>query len=240
MNSKFITRSEDPAINADKNSGAVIIGAFASGNHMQIDGDTIITADGGGTGKTLGIQPEEGNVGIGTNSADDSAILELVSTTQGFLMPRMTTAQILAIANPVEALKVYNLDDGYEYFYDRIRAEWLSVNTQTFQWGRNGANDGVNLHYNNMVDGTNGPLMPKDGTIIGITARQDGGNPFKTYQFEVNAANVLAFNLVASVFNDQTVDVDFSANDYLGVFAVSAGFPAADSAIVATTRWRLQ
>jgi hypothetical protein len=90
-----------------------------------------------------------------------------------------------------------------------------------------------------MVDGTNGPLMPKNGTVIAVTARQDGGNATKTYNLEVNAVNALAFQLVASEFNDQNVDVDFQANDYLGIFAIAAGAPATDSAITVTTRWRL-
>lgn len=47
-------------------------------------------------------------VGIGTNDIDDSAIVELKSTTQGFLMPRMTIAQKRAISNPTDGLMVYS------------------------------------------------------------------------------------------------------------------------------------
>jgi hypothetical protein len=50
-----------------------------------------------------------GRVAIGTNAtAVASAALEIVSTTQGFLPPRMTTAQITAIASPANGLMVYN------------------------------------------------------------------------------------------------------------------------------------
>jgi hypothetical protein len=49
-------------------------------------------------------------VGIGTTTPDASAILEIESTTKGFLPPRMTLAQINAIATPVEGLMVYCLD----------------------------------------------------------------------------------------------------------------------------------
>jgi uncharacterized protein (TIGR02145 family) len=52
-------------------------------------------------------------VGINNdNSApDNSAMLEVKSTTKGFLPPRMTTAQRNAITSPAEGLVIYNTDD---------------------------------------------------------------------------------------------------------------------------------
>lgn len=52
--------------------------------------------------------PDEGSVGIGTTSPATSAILDLTSTTQGFLPPRMTTAQRNAIAVPVPGMIIFN------------------------------------------------------------------------------------------------------------------------------------
>jgi uncharacterized protein (TIGR02145 family) len=49
-----------------------------------------------------------GSVGIGTATPAASAVLEVSSNTQGLIVPRMTTVQINAIANPVEGLLVYN------------------------------------------------------------------------------------------------------------------------------------
>jgi hypothetical protein len=43
-----------------------------------------------------------------TTSVDASAVLQADSTTQGFLPPRMTTAQINAIVSPAEGLVAYN------------------------------------------------------------------------------------------------------------------------------------
>ena len=51
-----------------------------------------------------------GNVGIGTASPVASAIVEMESTTQGLLLPRMTELQMQAIATPAVALMVYCLD----------------------------------------------------------------------------------------------------------------------------------
>ena len=49
-------------------------------------------------------------VGIGTNSPNASAQLDISSTSKGLLLPRLTTAQINAIANPEPGLLVFNTD----------------------------------------------------------------------------------------------------------------------------------
>lgn len=63
-------------------------------------------------------------VGIGTATPDASAALEIESTTKGFLLPRMTNAQRLVIANPAAGLQVFvtDLDGGRFMFYDGT--EW--------------------------------------------------------------------------------------------------------------------
>jgi hypothetical protein len=47
--------------------------------------------------------------GIGTTTPDDSAILDVSSSTKGFLFPRMTTIERDAIVNPATGLTVFNL-----------------------------------------------------------------------------------------------------------------------------------
>jgi hypothetical protein len=49
-----------------------------------------------------------GQVLIGTTSGNASAKLQIDSTTQGFLPPRMTTTQRDAIAVPATGLIIYN------------------------------------------------------------------------------------------------------------------------------------
>ncbi len=51
-----------------------------------------------------------GNVGIGTASPVASAKLDITSTTQGFLPPRMTATQRAAITSPAVGLVVYQSD----------------------------------------------------------------------------------------------------------------------------------
>ena len=51
-----------------------------------------------------------GNVGIGTTSPSKSALLDLTSTTKGFLPPRMTATQASAVTSPAEGLILYVTD----------------------------------------------------------------------------------------------------------------------------------
>ncbi len=66
----------------------------------------------------------QNNVGIGTTAPDASSILDLTSATQGFLAPRMSTAQRLAIAAPAPGLLVYDTSLGCYYYYNGV---WNSL-----------------------------------------------------------------------------------------------------------------
>lgn len=59
-----------------------------------------------------------GSVGISTSTPDASALLDVTSTTKGFLPPRMTTTQINAITSPAAGLVVYNTTLTVLCFYD--------------------------------------------------------------------------------------------------------------------------
>jgi hypothetical protein len=49
-----------------------------------------------------------GKIGVGTNAPSASAKMQIDSTTEGFLPPRMTTTQKNAIASPAVGLVVYD------------------------------------------------------------------------------------------------------------------------------------
>jgi len=57
-------------------------------------------------------------VGVGTETPAATAILEILSTTQGFLPPRMTTTQRSAITSPATGLLVYNTTTKSLEMYD--------------------------------------------------------------------------------------------------------------------------
>ncbi len=67
------------------------------------------------------------NVGIGTNTPDASAILELLSSNKGLLVPRMNTAGMNAIASPENSLLIYNTDSMCYFFYRQPTTSWVSM-----------------------------------------------------------------------------------------------------------------
>jgi hypothetical protein len=79
-----------------------------------------------GLGYPIAINPLGGNVLIGTTTDIASSILTLASTTKGFLPPRMTNAQRLAIATPAVGLIVY-CTDVVEGLYINKSTGWTFV-----------------------------------------------------------------------------------------------------------------
>jgi uncharacterized protein (TIGR02145 family) len=65
----------------------------------------------------LGLSTTYAQVGIGTATPNASAMLDVESTTKGFLPPRMTTAQRDAISNPAEGLTIYNTSTNCLQWY---------------------------------------------------------------------------------------------------------------------------
>src|SRR5687767_863719 len=57
-------------------------------------------------------------VGIGTTTPNPSSKLEVSSTTQGLLIPRVTTTQRNAISNPATGLMVFDTDKRTVYLFD--------------------------------------------------------------------------------------------------------------------------
>jgi hypothetical protein len=66
-----------------------------------------------------------GNVGINTATPSASALLDVQSTTKGFLPPRMTTTQKNAIASPAAGLVIY--DTTLNKLCVRVAAAWQTV-----------------------------------------------------------------------------------------------------------------
>ena len=64
-------------------------------------------------------------VGIGTASPNNSALLDLNSTTKGLLMPRLTTSQMFAIQSPAAGLLIYNT--SYNQLYQYNGSNWLPI-----------------------------------------------------------------------------------------------------------------
>jgi|GEM_PF-1143754 len=70
----------------------------------------------------------QAQVGIGTTTPNASAALDVQSTTRGVLLPRMTSAQRIAIATPADGLIVYQTD-AVAGLWMRISGAWIRLTT---------------------------------------------------------------------------------------------------------------
>jgi hypothetical protein len=71
------------------------------------------------------------NVGISTDGSapDNSAMLDVKSTSKGILIPRMSQAERLAIPNPAIGLMLYQTDEAAGFYYNKGPAtNWDYVN----------------------------------------------------------------------------------------------------------------
>jgi len=92
-----------------------------SGNLMRFNGGDFAAAGG-----EFYVDNANNNVGIGNTTPEVSAKLEVNSTTQGFLFPRMTSAQRIAINSPATGLMVYQTDNR-EGVYIYKSFGWVQV-----------------------------------------------------------------------------------------------------------------
>ena len=58
---------------------------------------------------------------------DPSAILDVKSNYKGFLLPRLSVAEIASISNPADGLQVYNTTDGELYIYVALLGSWKQL-----------------------------------------------------------------------------------------------------------------
>jgi hypothetical protein len=67
------------------------------------------------------------NVGIGTTTPNSTAKLDITANDKGVLVPRLTTAQRLAIPGPANGLLVYDTNFNCFYFYSTASSAWTSL-----------------------------------------------------------------------------------------------------------------
>ncbi|MFI5172704.1 MAG: hypothetical protein ACHQFW_09945 [Chitinophagales bacterium] len=115
--------------------------------------------------------PGSGSVGIGTLSPNASSALEIVSTSQGVLVPRMTKSQRDAILTPATGLLIYqtNSTPGF-YFFNG--STWAAVTAK-----------GANTSLSNLAAATsvNQNLTPNANNTIDL-----GSSSFNWNELYVN------------------------------------------------------
>jgi hypothetical protein len=124
------------------------------------------------------------NIGINATGATPhpSAMLDVNSTTKGMLIPRLTSAQRVAIASPATGLFVYDTDNNSFWVYNGATLGWAQLN----YWTNTSFNstDVYNTNTGNVGIGTNSPftkLNIKTATNAYGVTQTDGTITVGTY-----------------------------------------------------------
>lgn len=102
---------------------------------------------------------------------DNSAMLDITSTTKGMLIPRMTTAERTAITTPATGLLVY--DNTLSLFYFYTGSAWAPIATSGSDWSING-NSGTTSGTNFIGTTNNTSLDIRTNNIIHTRIRITG------------------------------------------------------------------
>ncbi len=147
------------------------------------------------------------SVGIGTTDPNDSAILDLASTTQGLLAPRMSETERDAIGTPATGLLVYNTDTNAFNFYDGSA------------WGAIGGGAGLVLFNENYVDATSLVATGPNAMAIGGYSVGAGYDTSTTGSFGNDS---IAIGLNARANADRAIAISTGGDDSAGQ-AVASG-----------------
>ena len=151
---------------------------------------------------------ERGNLLVGTSTDDTSSLVNIVSTTKGFLQPRMSSIQRDAITTPATGLQLFNTTDSANYVYRGTGGGWQKI--------ANEISGSATLDFPSTNNGNKSDL-----TINGITGAEEGDVVALGIQNSVNL-NHSCFTAWVSAAN--TVTVRFSNYGTGSLDPVSATF----------------
>jgi len=142
----------------------------------------------------------QNNVGIGTTSPSACALLDLTSTNKGFLFPRMTYSQRIAIGSLTPGLLVYQtnavgLFQSGIYFYDGTQWKRIARSDEITGGGSSGWTISGDDQYSNLAGnvgiGTSDPTAKLHlvGNLLQVSGTYTMNNASGILQFQNNAVN---------------------------------------------------
>ncbi len=138
---------------------ASLINATAIGNKAIVSQSNAIVLGNGSA-----------NIGVGTSTPNKTAVLDLTSTTQGLLIPRMTTTQRKAISSPATGLEIYDNTLNQLYVYNGT--SWAPFSGITYTAG-----GGVSIYGTTISADSNSAVWNAnklEGTALSSTTPTSG------------------------------------------------------------------
>ena len=188
----------------------------------------------------------QAQVGVGTATPEQSAVLDVSSSALGFLVPRMTLAQRNAIVSPATGLIIFQTDNTPGLYYNSgtpSAPAWATVGSNAAQWLTNG----TSLYYNggNIGIGTSTPtaklqVAGGDANINGLTVGKGTGgiatnsaygyqaiksnttgNQNAAFGYQALAANTIGSWNAAFGFSSLNKNISGNSNTAFGFWALS-------------------
>ena len=109
-------------VNIDRSAihyGGLVINEDGLDQDTRIEGSTLPSL--------FHVDAGNDNIGINNATPNISSIVDIVSTTEGILIPRMTTAQRDAISSPAQGLLIYDTDS--DKFSQSNSTTWTDIAT---------------------------------------------------------------------------------------------------------------
>jgi len=168
--------------------------------------------------------PSTGSAGIGTLTPHASSALEINSTTQGFLISRMTLAQRDAIISPATGLMIYqtNSAPGF-YFYNGTA--WAAVTTKNKGWSLTG-NSGTTPATNFIGTTDAAPLLFKVNNSKAGYIDYDAGKANTDFGYQTLYSNATGFNNTANGYKSlysNTTGFNNTTNGYKSLYFNTTG-----------------
>jgi hypothetical protein len=171
----------------------------------------------------------QNNIGIGTITPNAKSLLDLSANDKGFLVPRLTSAERIAInptGNVDAALLVYDTNDNLFYFWNS--AQWIAfpqqggsnnislnfdANTGTLSLTDNGGTLTTNIPPDNDSDPTNELITNVVFGTGNVLTIEEGGNTWST-TINVNDADSDPTNEIQQLtLNNNILNLSLSNNN---------------------------
>ncbi|MCT4663977.1 MAG: hypothetical protein N4A45_01935 [Flavobacteriales bacterium] len=175
------------------------------------------------------VYESKGQVGIGTTSPHSSAILDLASTTKGFLPPRLSLLERNNISSPSEGLVIYNTTQNcLEYFngdswFDLCCSKTVNENLASLQYVYRLDPTKANTLSNMALDGTNtgsdAGIAPNHGDYV-YSAEMIHSNGSNSATLVYSPGSLEPVQNTASgdgifIYEEEASSISYQQKDYL-------------------------